>query len=103
MAEEPISRAEVEHVAELAKLSLTDEQASKFTSQLDEIITMIDGLNEVNTDDVKPTTNMADATAILREDVAVNAHQKDALINEAPETEDGFIKVPAIIDESEDA
>ncbi|GAB6093597.1 Asp-tRNA(Asn)/Glu-tRNA(Gln) amidotransferase subunit GatC [Furfurilactobacillus curtus] len=103
MAVEPISREEVEHVAELAKLSLTDEQAQKFTSQLDEIIEMIEGLNEVNTDEVAPTTNMADATAILREDVAVNAHQKAALLAEAPDTEDGFIKVPAIIDESEDA
>lgn len=103
MAVEPISREEVEHVAELAKLSLTDEQAQKFTSQLDEIIEMIEGLNEVNTDEVAPTTNMADATAILREDVAVNAQQKAALLAEAPDTEDGFIKVPAIIDESEDA
>lgn len=103
MTVEPISRAEVEHVASLAKLSLTDEQAQKFTTQLDEIITMIEGLDEVDTDNVKPTTNMADANVILREDVAVNAHQKDALLNEAPETEDGFIKVPAIIDESEEA
>ncbi|GKT03137.1 Asp-tRNA(Asn)/Glu-tRNA(Gln) amidotransferase subunit GatC [Furfurilactobacillus sp. WILCCON 0119] len=103
MAEEPISRAEVEHVAALAKLSLTDEQAAKFTNQLDEIITMIDGLNEVDTDDVQPTTNMVDAAAILRDDVAVNAHQKDALLNEAPDTADGYIRVPAILDESEDA
>lgn len=97
-----ISDEEVKHIAELAKLSLNEEETKKYSSELTNILNMIDSLNKVNTDDVKPTTNMSKELARLREDKAViNKGECEALLNNAPEIENGFIKVPSIINEEE--
>ncbi|GAK48414.1 aspartyl/glutamyl-tRNA amidotransferase subunit C [Secundilactobacillus oryzae JCM 18671] len=97
-----ISKDQVQHVAELAKLELDDNQLDYFTDQLGQIIGLFETLNEVDTTDVPVTSTVSDQLNVMREDVADNWNQKDALLANAPETENGYIKVPAIIDESED-
>lgn len=97
-----ISQDQVKHVAELAKLELNDKQLDYFTDQLGEIIGLFETLNEVDTTDVPVTTSVSDQLNVMREDVADNWNQKEALLANAPETENGYIKVPTIIDESED-
>ena len=64
---------------------------------------MVNTLNEVDTTDVEPTFNVTDQLNRMREDVAVRSGDKDVLLANAPETENGFIRVPAILDESEEA
>ncbi|KRM60193.1 Asp-tRNA(Asn)/Glu-tRNA(Gln) amidotransferase subunit GatC [Secundilactobacillus malefermentans] len=97
-----ISQDQVKHVAELAKLELNDKQLDYFTDQLGDIIGLFETLNEVDTTDVPVTTSVSDQLNVMREDVADNWNQKEALLANAPETENGYIKVPTIIDESED-
>lgn len=53
-----ISIEEVKHVAHLARLAITDEEAEMFTEQLDSIISFAEELNEVDTDNVEPTTHV---------------------------------------------
>ncbi|WP_047999242.1 Asp-tRNA(Asn)/Glu-tRNA(Gln) amidotransferase subunit GatC [Lactiplantibacillus herbarum] len=104
MAEERINAEQVQHVAGLAKLEFTPEQLATFTPQLEKIIGMFEELSAVDTTGVAVTSRMSDHTNSLREDVAVKSDEKlrQALLDNAPETANGLIKVPAIIDESGD-
>lgn len=101
--ENNITKKGVEHVATLAKLKFNDEQLEKFTDQIEDIIDLVDTLNEVDTTNVEPTFNVTDQLNRIREDVAVRSNDKEALLANAPETENGFIRVPAILDESGEA
>lgn len=101
--ENNITKNDVAHVATLAKLKLDDAQLEKFTNQFEDIIDLVEQLNEVDTTNVEPTFNVTDQLDRMREDQAVRSGDKEALLNNAPDTEDGFIRVPAILDESEEA
>ncbi|TEU21443.1 Asp-tRNA(Asn)/Glu-tRNA(Gln) amidotransferase subunit GatC [Oenococcus oeni] len=96
---ESLPREDAAHVAKLAKLHFNDQQLNLFTGQLANILDLVETLNEVDTDGVKPTYTVSDNINLLREDVAVKSNQKNELLANAPETQDGQIKVPAIIDE----
>lgn len=97
-----ITANEVKHVASLAKLEFTDEELRKFTGQMDEIINMVEQLGEVDTTDVPVTSTVTEEVNVMREDVAVKGTDRTLLMKNVPEEKDGLIKVPAIIDESEE-
>lgn len=97
-----LSEDQVQHVANLAKLELSDKQLPYFTDKLDEIIGLFETLGEVDTEGVAPTSSVTDQLNVMRDDIADNWNQKEELLANAPETMDGYIKVPTIIDESED-
>ena len=97
-----ITANEVKHVASLAKLEFTDEELQKFTGQMDEIINMVEQLGEVDTTDVPVSSTVTEEVNVMREDVAVKGTDRTLLMKNVPEEKDGLIKVPAIIDESEE-
>lgn len=97
-----ITANEVKHVASLAKLEFTDEELQKFTGQMDEIINMVEQLGEVDTTDVPVTSTVTEEVNVMREDVAVKGTDRTLLMKNVSEEKDGLIKVPAIIDESEE-
>ena len=96
-----ISEEQVKHVAKLAKLSFPQEELEEFTNQLGKIIDMVEMLEEVDTEGVPFTSNVIETVNVMREDVADPGMSRDELLKNAPESEDGFIKVPAIIDNGE--
>ncbi|MDA7026775.1 Asp-tRNA(Asn)/Glu-tRNA(Gln) amidotransferase subunit GatC [Bacillus sp. CLL-7-23] len=93
-----ISIEEVKHVAHLARLAITDEEAEMFTKQLDSIITFAEELNEVNTENVKPTTHVLQMKNIMREDVPGKGLPVEDVVKNAPDYKDGYIRVPSILD-----
>lgn len=97
-----IDQDQVQHVASLAKLKLNDDQLKYFTTQLDDIIGLFETLNEVDTEGIEPTSSVSDQINVMRDDVADNWGQSEGLLANAPESEKGYIRVPTIIDESED-
>lgn len=99
-----ITAQEVEHVAELAKLEFSKDELAEFTTQLGSIIDMFEDLTEEHTEGVEPMTSATDRVNVMREDKAVKASKEetDALLKNAPDEDGGFIRVPVIIDESED-
>ncbi len=97
-----ISKEEVAHVAELAKLKLDDDKLDYFTKQIDDIVGMFETIDKVDTTNIDPTYSVTDQLNTMREDIADNWNQRQALLDTAPETKDGFIEVPTIIDESGD-
>ena len=94
----PVSKEEVDKIALLAKLKLSEEEREKFTVQLSEILDYIDKLNELDTDDIVPLHHIFEFDTPLREDeTKVGLNQEKALMN-APAKENGYFKTPKVKD-----
>ncbi|WP_270278036.1 Asp-tRNA(Asn)/Glu-tRNA(Gln) amidotransferase subunit GatC [Streptococcus infantarius] len=98
-----ISEEEVRHVANLSKLSFSEEETTEFATTLSKIVDMVELLNEVDTEGVAVTTTMADRKTVMREDVAVAGDDRDELFKNVPQYENYYIKVPAILEDGGDA
>ena len=98
-----ISEEEVRHVANLSKLSFSEEETTEFATTLSKIVDMVELLNEVDTEGVAVTTTMADRKTVMREDVAVAGDDRDELFKNVPQSEKYYIKVPAILEDGGDA
>lgn len=90
----------VEHVAMLARLGLTDEEKATLQDQLSSVLDHISVLEEVDTDAIPPTAQVIELQNILREDVAGEPLSLEDVLKNAPRTEDDFIKVNAVLDQS---
>lgn len=93
-----LTRAEVQRVAELARLRLTEAEESELTEQLDAILAYMDKLNQIDTSDVEPFSHATDTTNVFREDRVTNQADADALLANAPDRDGTFFKVPKIIE-----
>lgn len=96
-----ITLKEVRYVADLANLQLTDAEVDRLAKDLDEILTHIDALNELNTSDVDPMAQVLYAsgeTATLREDTERACLGNEAALANAPLAGNGFYKVPKVIE-----
>lgn len=93
-----ITRREVEHVATLARLKLGHEEISLFTGQMDAILSYVDKLSELNTDNIIPTSHAVPMENSFRPDeIRPSIGTENALAN-APERVEGFFKVPKVIE-----
>ena len=99
MAESKITLAEVEHVARLARLDLSDSEKERMRSQLDAILTYIDKLRQLNTDNVEPTSHAIPMVNVMREDEVRPCFATEEMLANAPEREGNFVRVPRIIEE----
>ena len=88
----------VDRVARLARLELSDEERQRFTRQLGSILEYCATLNELDTDGVEPTSHVLALTNIFREDVPGTPLPRDAVLDSAPDHENGFFKVPPVIE-----
>lgn len=91
-----ITVKDVEHVAKLARLEITEEEKELYTKQLGDVLKYVDQMNEVDTTGVKPMAQVIDFSNVVREDVPELEISKEALMSNAPEEENGFFKVPKI-------
>lgn len=92
-----LTKEEVKHVANLARLAITEEEAEKFAEQLGEITDFAEQLNELDTTNVEPTTHVLPLVNVMREDVAVKGLDREVMMLNVKEQEDGQVKVPAIM------
>lgn len=93
-----LDKKAVAKVASLARLKVSDEDLEKYGPQLTNIISFVEQLSEVDTDNVEPLANVVDITLRLREDEITDGNvQKDVLAN-APETLEGFFVVPKVVE-----
>ncbi|MEK7557632.1 MAG: Asp-tRNA(Asn)/Glu-tRNA(Gln) amidotransferase subunit GatC [Patescibacteria group bacterium] len=95
-----LSKQEVQHIAKLARLDLTNEELRKYGSQLSDVLNYIDLLREVDVKDVEPTAQVTGLENVLREDIVKDWDEKEVeeALADAPEKEDRFIKVKRIIE-----
>lgn len=91
-----ITIKDVEHVAKLARLELTDEEKELYTKQLGDVLQYVNQMNEVDTSNIEPMTQVVDFVNVMREDKVVYEQTKEELMKNAPDEENGFFKVPKI-------
>jgi aspartyl-tRNA(Asn)/glutamyl-tRNA(Gln) amidotransferase subunit C len=92
-----LSRADVEHVAYLARLGLTGDELARLEGQLNHILDQYAKLAELDTADIPPTAQTIELENILREDVATPSLDREAVLANAPERSGDFFVVPAIL------
>ena len=93
-----ISKKDVEYVARLARLQLEEEEKERFTNQLGHILDYIEQLNELDTENVAPTSHVLALKNVWRKDeVKPSLPQEEALAN-APQSSEEFFLVPKVID-----
>jgi len=92
-----ITRKDVEHIAELARLKLKDEELEYFTHQLDDILAYIDQLNEIDTENVEPLSYPIEGGNVFREDICKPSLDREQALKNAPEQDGEFFKVPKVI------
>ena len=92
-----ISREQVQKVAHLARLELTPEEEEKFTSQLNGILDYFEQLSELDVSDVPPTTRAIDVSNVNRPDTLKPYEAREALLDNAPDRDGDFFKVPKIV------
>jgi aspartyl-tRNA(Asn)/glutamyl-tRNA(Gln) amidotransferase subunit C len=94
----PIDLFIVDHVARLARLELSEEERAQFAQQLGRILEYCAKLNELDTTDVEPTSHVIAMTNVFRDDASGTPLPREAVLAAAPEHEDGFFKVPPILE-----
>lgn len=93
-----ISKEQVKHVAHLARLALSDEEVEKMAKQLGDIISYAELLNELDTDNVEPTTHVLDLKNVMRKDEPREWIKKEDALKNAPDQKDGQFRVPSILE-----
>jgi aspartyl-tRNA(Asn)/glutamyl-tRNA(Gln) amidotransferase subunit C len=93
-----ITKQEVEHVARLARLELSEQEKETLTDQISNILTYVEQLNELNTHGVEPTSHVLDINNVMRDDVPEASLPQDRALANAPDKASGHYKVPKIIE-----
>ena len=94
-----ITRADVAHLARLARLSLTDAELDHFGEQLGGILAAVSRIGDLDTADVPPTSHALAITNVVREDVVRRGLTQDEALAAAPAAEEGRFRVPRILEE----
>ncbi|MCG0276018.1 MAG: Asp-tRNA(Asn)/Glu-tRNA(Gln) amidotransferase subunit GatC [Thermosediminibacteraceae bacterium] len=89
----------VEHVANLARLYLSEDEKAEMAKKLNSILEYMDKLNELDTTDVPPTAHIIPIKNVFREDVVKESLPREEALKNAPDKERGFFKVPRIIED----
>ena len=92
-----ISKEEVEHIAKLASLNLTEEEKERYANDMTEILEFANMINSVNTEEVNETIGANENYNVFRKDEIVQTVDKETLLQNAPSQEDGMFRIPKVI------
>lgn len=93
-----LTSEQIKHVAHVARLAVTEEEANRLAKELDSILAFAEQLNELDTENVEPTLYGLDIKNVMREDVPGNGLTQEEVLKNAPDHLYGQIKVPSIIE-----
>jgi aspartyl-tRNA(Asn)/glutamyl-tRNA(Gln) amidotransferase subunit C len=93
-----LSRAEVEHIAELAKLELTEEEKIKFCKQLSAILEYAEMLQQLDTEAIPPTATVLPLQNVMRPDEVAPSFSQEDILSNAPDAAEGCFRVRAILE-----
>lgn len=93
-----ITMKDVEHVANLARLELSEDEKAQFADQLNAILKYAEKLNELDTEGVPPTSHVLPITNVMRDDVNRPSMPVEKVMANAPDEEDGMFRVPAVLE-----
>jgi aspartyl-tRNA(Asn)/glutamyl-tRNA(Gln) amidotransferase subunit C len=90
-----IDREQVLHVARLARLRLTDDEVERMSSELSTILDHIEKINELDLEDVEPTSHVVEVENVLRADEPRDSWPREQILELAPDAGDGGFRVPS--------
>ena len=93
-----IKKTDIAYISSLSKLKIEDIEIDNFTRQISDILEMIQQLEKINTDDIEPMAHPLNMKQRLRMDEVTEENQRDLYQENAVEVEQGFYKVPKVID-----
>ena len=93
-----LTPAEVEHIATLSRLELSDAERERAATELSQIIGYFESLSELDTENVEPTMHALPVENVLREDVIAPGLSREAALRNAPESADGMFQVPRVVE-----
>ena len=93
-----VNEQQVRHVARLARLALGDDEIAKMVPELNNILSWVEQLGEVDTEGVEPLTAVIDQKLRLRSDEVTEGNCRDEILANAPAAEHGFFVVPKVIE-----
>ncbi len=94
-----VTRKDVEYIAELARLKFKEEELESFTHQLNEILSYVDKLNQLDTENVEPLSHPVENINVFRNDELKQSISTEEALKNAPEKTDEFFKVPKVINQ----
>ncbi len=93
-----ISREQVEHVAHLARLGLSDEEKARLEEQLSHILEAMQAIDRLDTSAIPPTAQVIPLQTVMRDDVVRPSAPVDDVLRNAPRREGDFFKVPPVLE-----
>ncbi|HHB92641.1 MAG TPA: Asp-tRNA(Asn)/Glu-tRNA(Gln) amidotransferase subunit GatC [Thioploca sp.] len=93
-----LPKEEIEKIADLAKIALTESEIDTYTQQLSDILSFVEQMNTVDTTGIIPMAHPLDAVARLREDIVSETNQREHFQAIAPQVENGLYLVPKVIE-----
>jgi len=94
----PLNKAEVAHIAALARIRLDDSELEPLATELSQILSWVEQLGEIDTDGVAPMTSVAAMRLPMREDAVTDGDCRDAILGNAPQSTRGFFAVPKVVE-----
>ena len=98
-----LTDADVQYVATLARLGLSQDEVSTLRNELSSILEHIAVLQQLDTSTISPTAQVNDLSNVMREDIVVASLSQDQVLANAPQSRDGFFEVRAVLGEEEGA
>lgn len=92
-----IDKEQIKHIADLANLTISDDELEKYTQEMSSIVGFANELNELDTENVEITTSILGEYNIFREDELKESFDNSELLKNAPESQDGMFKIPKVI------
>ena len=93
-----VTKEDLDNVAVLSRLAIAEEDTERYLGQLDKILTYMDNLSELDTENVKPTTYALPMANVFRKDEVKESLDREAALANAPLKEDGYFKVPKVLE-----
>ncbi|WP_294144853.1 Asp-tRNA(Asn)/Glu-tRNA(Gln) amidotransferase subunit GatC [uncultured Selenomonas sp.] len=94
-----VTKKDLENVAVLSRLRVPEDEQETYIQQMDAILTYMDNLSEVDTENVKPTTYALPMSNVFREDEVKPSLPREAALSNAPLKENGYFKVPKVLED----
>jgi aspartyl-tRNA(Asn)/glutamyl-tRNA(Gln) amidotransferase subunit C len=95
----PLDRAQVQHIAALARIGISEDEIDVYAGQLSDIIDQFEALNELDTAGIEPTGHAGELRAVMRDDDPADSLTPDEALSNAPRREGEFFRVKAVLDE----
>ena len=92
-----MSEEEIRHLAKLSSLALSDNEVKKFAAEMKEIIEFCKQVNNINTDGLEISTSSQEKQNVFREDIVKECMNREKLISNCEEVENGMFKIPKVI------